>query len=450
MSDERALAWTHLLPPEASLIIPNGPDWLPRTLASKSDESAVKVLVLHDWSATAHYDLSHYQGIALVSEKPISRFTPESLGFHFTRQFAVFPGWHDARFLVPLDNNRIAAGALSMERPFRQMSRLKHHALRLMFRTGYSNVCRGFLILALRHQSPLETLLSKVCGGHFHRLALCAGRAGDLRKVNAVALTLSGQPIAYLKLASNRHSREALNREAKALSDLATTTLSNTVPKLLAFQEDSRHATLVVEAGPDRVAPTHLTKAHFQWLSNLADYSRSSKPFAQSLVAHAMEEDWADIKDRVHPTWMKRIDHALARIHRELGNATIPLTMAHGDFAPWNIRQISDTLIYVFDWEMYKHECTPMFDAFHFRFITSTLLGRGILPNEVTRWFTQLTPHLPTGASPSYMPAFFCAYLVITALTYLKAVVARGESKDDLVLSAVAPMLDTVDYWWAS
>lgn len=450
MTDYRALAWLHLLPPETSLVIPDGPDWLPRLPECRSGGSNVQVLVLSEWDAITHQDLSQYQGIALVSERPLPRIEPEPMGFCFIQRFAVFPGWHEARYFIPLESNRVSAGALCIERPFRSTSRVIHRALRLLLRAGFSSLCRGFLLLALREQSPLEHLVSNLCGSRFHGLALSAGRARDQRKVNAVALAHTGQPIAFLKMATSPSARAALSKEAGALANLGTSPLAGTVPKLMAFHDAPHRSTLVVEAGPDRVAPPRLSKFHYQWLSNLADYTRATKPFAQSQMARDLAENWSVIKDSVQPSWTNRVEQTFYRLNHDLGKLEIPLTMAQGDFAPWNIRQFPDNSIYVFDWELTKPERTPLFDAFHFQFITASLLGKGVRLQDTRRWLSELTPYLPADVDAKLISAFFGAYLLDTAITNLKALAERGETSDDLVLSSIASVLDATDYWWGS
>src|SRR5690606_2870147 len=64
-------------------------------------------------------------------------------------------------------------------------------------------------------------------------------------------------------------------------------------------------------------------------------------------------------------------------------NTQVTVHHSHGDFAPWNILELADGRLYIFDWE-YAAERPALHDQLHFAFTTGRLLG-GLSQNEIVR-----------------------------------------------------------------
>lgn len=56
-----------------------------------------------------------------------------------------------------------------------------------------------------------------------------------------------------------------------------------------------------------------------------------------------------------------------------LPQATVPVTRAHGDFTPWNIRRRGDELL-IIDWEQSRDDLPALYDLFHFIYQSNTLV----------------------------------------------------------------------------
>jgi aminoglycoside phosphotransferase (APT) family kinase protein len=53
---------------------------------------------------------------------------------------------------------------------------------------------------------------------------------------------------------------------------------------------------------------------------------------------------------------------ALERLHDELEPVSMPLSLAHGDFTPWNTR-LGPRTLFVLDWERASEAMSPLYDA---------------------------------------------------------------------------------------
>ena len=66
---------------------------------------------------------------------------------------------------------------------------------------------------------------------------------------------------------------------------------------------------------------------------------------------------------------------ALERLHDELGPVSMPLSLAHGDFAPWNTR-LGPRSLFVFDWERASERMSPLYECSNFQALQAALQGR--------------------------------------------------------------------------
>jgi hypothetical protein len=112
------------------------------------------------------------------------------------------------------------------------------------------------------------------------------------------------------------------------------------------------------------------------------------------------------------------VEQALKRLHDELGPVSMPLSVAHGDFAPWNTR-LGARSLFVLDWERASEGMSPLYDAFNFQALQAAPLGRrrGIRDRRfVMRLLEALWPE-----GEEHLPNLYLAYLTDVSLLYSEA-----------------------------
>jgi hypothetical protein len=95
------------------------------------------------------------------------------------------------------------------------------------------------------------------------------------------------------------------------------------------------------------------------------------------------------------PVWRQLVDSdadpdLVAHLTTLLRNRTVHPVIAHGDFAPWNIKESRKAKSWVvLDWERGERDGMPGWDWFHF-VTQSAILGRGQRTDEVARTVEEL------------------------------------------------------------
>jgi hypothetical protein len=81
------------------------------------------------------------------------------------------------------------------------------------------------------------------------------------------------------------------------------------------------------------------------------------------------------VATRLPEDWKKRYERLETFLLRRLGDSSVPLSRAHRDFTPWNVR-VGESGLFVFDWELSRRSMPPLYDLFHYLSAPSALLGR--------------------------------------------------------------------------
>ena len=149
----------------------------------------------------------------------------------------------------------------------------------------------------------------------------------------------------------------------------------------------------------------------------------------ESPMWSSISEIWLHLQRSSPETLPANLGPALERLHEELGPVNMPLSLAHGDFAPWNTR-LGERSLFVLDWERASEGMTPLYDAFNFQALQSALLGRrkGIRDRQfLLRLLDAIWPE-----GRKHLPNLYLAYLTHVSLLYSEAqslVPGVGEKK---------------------
>ena len=110
-------------------------------------------------------------------------------------------------------------------------------------------------------------------------------------------------------------------------------------------------------------------------------YVRLLLEFIQPGIATSLRARGEQLRERLRlcPDYCQhaeRIDSALSYLEDD---AAAPLALSHGDFAPWNIRELPDGNCTVIDWELARWDGIALFDLCHFYYMQCLLFAPGRL-----------------------------------------------------------------------
>lgn len=158
----------------------------------------------------------------------------------------------------------------------------------------------------------------------------------------------------------------------------------------------------------------------------------------------ALRERGARLAARLHASDHYRhhagtIDPALRYLDCD---AQVDSALVHGDFAPWNIRELPDGACTLIDWELARWDGIAFFDLCHFYYMQCLLFSRETLFYEPMlaegAWRDYCRP---LGMAPALLPRLSAAFLLEMMAGYWETedpIAAFGLHQMELFLSRVA------------
>ena len=330
------------------------------------------------------------------------------------RIYTAYPNLADVRWLLPAKEpalRRAAIGGLY------QPNSLRGRALRTII--GAGAVLGERVWLQDDALARLEMKLAPLVGVEAVRLAFYMGVPSPHRKVTAQVLTPEGKTLAYAKIATSELAQAALRTERGALLRLSeSASLQGSVPEILGYLPWQGGEILLISMGPPTAGPRDLSSVHLRFCTQLFRSFEVEQTFSESPMWSRISELWLHLRHSSPETLPAHLGPALERLHEELGPVSMPLSVAHGDFAPWNTRLGSGSL-FVLDWERAQEGMSPLYDAFNFQALQAALQGRSRSIGD-GRFFVSLLEALwPQGQK--HLPDLYLAYLAHVSLLYSEA-----------------------------
>jgi hypothetical protein len=254
------------------------------------------------------------------------------------------------------------------------------------------------------------------------RVSFYVGVPSPHQKVTAQVLTPAGKTLAYAKIATLPLAQEAVKAERRTLLRLSEGEgLRGKVPEVLGWFPWQGGKVLLITSGPEHVGPKKLSSVHSSFCESLFLSFAEENVFGESPMWTRMMGTLLRLNTDPPDTLAASYSRAFQRLSKELGPVSLPLSLAHRDFAPWNTRLGLEGL-FVFDWERAEQRVIPLYDIFHFRAIQAALFGRRrYLPDR------QILDHSLRRLWPEghrHLPYLYLAYLVDMSLVYSEAQIA--------------------------
>ncbi len=320
-------------------------------------------------------------------------------GYRRTETMAVLPAGRGRSFTITLGTGNAAARALSSYGALRSpRQRLARHlaGVALTASAGRHTPFRMIDVgVAERREDeggegPIGDHLARLLGARRVLIAFGGGR-GPYRKPVLQIFDEDGAPLAYVKVAWNDWSRQAVAAEAAALRAIAGRRDSAgsasagsasggsgggatlRAPRLIAETSWNDLSLLVVEPLPPQVRGVPLTTPlpPVGWLRQVVELGPC---YEGELAASGW---WSGIRRRIAATeapTRPRLQAVADSIERTYGSTVLSFGAWHGDLVPWNLATIGEQL-YAFDWESSAMEAPVGLDAVHYHFQISFVEG---------------------------------------------------------------------------
>lgn len=236
-------------------------------------------------------------------------------------------------------------------------------------------------------------------------LALYCGSPGPLQKVTLLMPSAAqGGSGVVVKVSLRPTADEAVGNEStiiESLGDLPET-LRSSLPRLIDLgQLPSGRRYLATVAAGGQVIGADQFPACAPFLRDLGRSTRVDHPWGNgpAMLATRAALERARGRTMVAAVY-DLLSRALDRVDTQLGSATVPHVLAHGDFTRFNIR--GDSARYsVFDWEYARHGANPIADVMHFHLSQPG----GWSPLTVMHHTLAVAEHMIAGAYEGWEPS---------------------------------------------
>ena len=394
-------------------------------------------------------------------EKSLRKILTETLFSEF-RSFALVPSHSAPRWIIPLDNRRVASDSLRFYNPGSLKGKLFKQIVSNLAYLGIQRVWGRYRLLVASKEdaqdASLSAFLQELLRVRDICLAFSTGTPGYYRKTTAQVMSKDGRALAYAKIASTPQAQRLLMQEAKVLRRLAELRLSTGhVPRLLYSGQFHGNELLVqsAQSGKTRKSSRRLDRRHIEFLADIFNQTNTWNPFLESDYWIRIKKDFELLRERISDKWQRRLENGLEICESTLANKAIPMGLCHRDFVPWNT-YLERGHLYVFDWEYAVEQGIPFWDIFHFVFFPAMLIarcsGKRLIARRRGREFKQLLMQYAEniGVDVALVPVCFLLYLVEVSCFYLDMFACDGlqDTQREWLQKTWTEMLDELTMHW--
>lgn len=236
---------------------------------------------------------------------------------------------------------------------------------------------QGEFSLADQHSWALPELLFDLAG---HEYAIFTGTAGNTRKTVA-AIAPKGNVTHFIKIAHTDRAQSLIDNEGAILQKLSNKNWKTLqIPEVTPLSQDNM--LMLSNVNPQiHENSAELTNIHIQGLKEIWESTSEKKVEVLSWVSEIKNKlsnlpDPADFPNDLNKKTLRELINNLKCIEEELSQEkTLPVSLAHGDFTPWNM-YVTQKHLHLFDWEYAREDYPLYFDFFHYFYQSEILLRR--------------------------------------------------------------------------
>ena len=210
------------------------------------------------------------------------------------------------------------------------------------------------------------------------------GLTGPHRKASVLLASAQGDAVAHAKIAMAPGADKQLTAEAEWLRALESAPeLNDQIPRLLAegLAPNGRRY-IVTTLVPATRRKNSFTAAHAAFLGALGRAQQHVMSFAASPCYQHVAATMGKVEACFTVAERSALSAALQHCRSSLAGWTGPFVLAHGDFAPWNIR-VSGERIFVLNWEHARSGANPLSDVLNYFLSQKVMSGRSVEPRHM-------------------------------------------------------------------
>lgn len=369
-----------------------------------------------------------------------------------TRRFGWLTVKHGRGYLIPLNSRRAAIKSLDLYNAKSLKARLAKWCLGVGLGLGIGQGALRKVELRRRSQAAgasreavLLDHVAELLGREDVLMAVSLGTPGPHRKPVLLALTTGGKTLAYVKVGSNDITNALVQHEADVLAHLAGAGFNSfDVPRVVhAGWWHGRYVCVQSPPSEGRVirASERLMRRYVNIPMELATFHVRLLPLTESGFWKRLQRQVEQVSN---VSYRAPLDRGLHRVAQALDGERLRFHLAHGDFAPWNMKVFEDTIV-LFDWEHAREGASPAWDVFHFTF--ETLRARRRTPREMCAAFlrdpyftSSIEEYLASIGSRTPWPHLLSLYLLSRLAS--RAIDTPGHTPRFSELQALVQLLD--------
>lgn len=287
-------------------------------------------------------------------------------------EFTLLPSRKAPRWMLPVGDPAATLSGLRIYAPYQRKAQMLKG---LLWAATHARLIRfaGERIV-LQRPFPVDTLVYSLTGERQPVYAFSFGAPGPYCKFTIQVMRPNGESLGYMKVPLTIRAANRIRHEEVTLRRLARiSSLQLSVPAVI---ESGRwQGSYLLFQGPMPGGPGRRawTDSHLRFLSKLSRIDALERP--GNSISRLVAGEWEVARHRFDPTWNLAVETTIDWATRRVDDCTIPCSLRHGDFAPWNTRGHEGELK-VFDWEAAADREPAIWDEFHFRVQVICLLGR--------------------------------------------------------------------------
>jgi len=213
--------------------------------------------------------------------------------------------------------------------------------------------------------------------------ALSLGEPNHYRKVTALIFDAKATPIAFAKMGCTAQAICLISNEFVALEKMSMLKCQSVVMPYLLGKGKTATASWILQSPllSGCFSSNDLQNEHIAFLSDLVQKSVQVVPLILSDVwkyLHVLLKSPVlpiKVNFELEKTFVVALCERLREWNAENLNKPWPFTVAHGDFAPWNMRMINGKVA-LYDWEYFMSLAPVGWDVLYFIFRVENLIKR--------------------------------------------------------------------------